>query len=187
MAVAPSLPPCPHLSRALSFQLIGSLSCARLCKCITPQQCSAAAGRKKKCLQPPLFCSTSPIEGRYDVLIKKKTQLTGAMHNLLSSVTLWPLGGQLRMGQCLLSQLIIKGEGSLVGKLEESPRCATDAWVFLILFPHFLWRLKKKKKETAFCQQSVVIIQLAVNLAPDTGLQLTGDCSHQPGQQSRIS
>ena len=89
-----------------SFQLIGSLSCARLCKFITPQQYSAAAGGKK-CLQPPLFCSTSPIEGLYDVLIKK---LTGAMHNLLSSLTRWPRGGQLRMGQCLLSQIVTKRE-----------------------------------------------------------------------------
>lgn len=29
-----------------SFQLIGSLSCARLCKFITPQQYSAATGEK---------------------------------------------------------------------------------------------------------------------------------------------
>lgn len=57
----------------------------------------------KKCLQPSLFCSTSPIEGWYDVLIKK---LTGAMHNLLSSLTCWPLGGQLGVGQCLLSQIV---------------------------------------------------------------------------------
>lgn len=91
-----------------SFQLIGSLSCARLCKFITPQQYSAATGGKK-CLQPPLFCSTSPIEGLYDVLIKK---LTGAMHNLLSSLTLWPLGGQLGVGQCLLSRIVTKREGS---------------------------------------------------------------------------
>lgn len=43
-AAAPSLPPCSHLSRA-AFQLIGSLSCARLCKFITPQQYSAAPGK----------------------------------------------------------------------------------------------------------------------------------------------
>lgn len=42
------------------------------------------------------------MEGLYDVLIKK---LTGAMHNLLSSLPLWPLG-QFRLEQCLLSQIV---------------------------------------------------------------------------------
>lgn len=95
-----------------SFQLIGSLSCARLCKFITPSSILLLLG--KKCLQPPLFCSTSPIEGLYDVLIKK---LTGAMHNLLSSLMRWPRGGQLRMGQCLLSQIVTKSERGVAGGL----------------------------------------------------------------------
>lgn len=80
----------------------------------------------KKCLQPSLFRSTSPIEGLYDDLIKK---LTGAMHNLLSSLLLWPLG-RLRMEQCLLSKIVRKRAGSPGGELEEmwmeSSRCATD-------------------------------------------------------------
>lgn len=66
------------------------------------QQYSGVGG---ECLQPSLFCSTSPIEGLYDVLIRK---LTGAMHNLLSSLVWWALGGQLGAGQCLPFHIMTK-------------------------------------------------------------------------------
>lgn len=67
----------------------------------------------EKCLQPPLFCGTSPIEGLYDVLIKK---LTGAMHNLLSSLPLWPLG-QFRLEQCVLSRMVTEREAEVAAGL----------------------------------------------------------------------
>lgn len=35
------------------------------------------------------------------------------MHNLLSSLTWWALGGQLGMGQCLLSQIVTRREVSV--------------------------------------------------------------------------
>jgi hypothetical protein len=73
----------PRLSRGSAFQLIGSLSCARLCKCITPQQYTAAPG--KSVYNRHCFAAAPPSrrEGLYDVLIGK---LTGAMHNLLTSL-----------------------------------------------------------------------------------------------------
>lgn len=52
------------------------------------------------------------------------------MHNLLSSLTWWPLGGQLRMGQCLLSQIVMKrgvtaglAEGDMNGKVQMCYPC----------------------------------------------------------------
>lgn len=111
----PFLPPSLlHVSSSLksSFQLIGSLSCARLCKFITPQQYS---GLKKKCLQPSLLAAgTSPIEVPLWCFNKKK-KLTGAVHNLLSSLRRWPQGGQLRTGQCLLSRIVTESAGSPKG------------------------------------------------------------------------
>lgn len=76
----------------------------------------------KKCLQPPLFCSTSPKEVFYDVLIKK---LTGAMHNLLSSLRRWALGGQLGVRQCLPSQMMTKMRVA-VGLAEGEPDTSTQ-------------------------------------------------------------
>lgn len=93
----------------------------------------------KKCLQPPLFCSTSPIEGLYDVLIKK---LTGAMHNLLSSLTRWPRGGQLRMGQCLLSQIVTKRERGVARGLaggDLDGKAQMCRWGTACLWPKLCW------------------------------------------------
>lgn len=110
VAVALSLPPVLIFQELFSINWLFVL-CQTMQIYYTPAVfCCCCWG--KKCLQPLLFCSTSPIEGSYDVLIKK---LTGAMHNLLSSLTRWALGGQLRMGQCLLSQIVTEGEGSRWG------------------------------------------------------------------------